>query len=91
MATRGRFGKHSTLPESLQVVTHVKENCNAKKLISSERPPKILQNEIKIIKIGQAVLETFNFKDRNLDNSTRINERKTENVVFKSFAQTEKQ
>ena len=33
------------------------------KLISSERPFKILQNETKIIKIGQAVLEIFNFKD----------------------------
>ena len=31
------------------------------KLISSERPFKILQNETKIIKIGQAVLEIFNF------------------------------
>ena len=33
------------------------------KLISSERPFKILQNESKIIQIGQAVLEIFNFKD----------------------------
>ena len=33
------------------------------KLISSERPFKILQNETKIIKIGHAVLEIFNFKD----------------------------
>ena len=33
------------------------------KLISSERQFKILQNETKIIKIGQAVLEIFNFKD----------------------------
>ena len=33
------------------------------KLISSKRPFKILQNETKIIKIGQAVLEIFNFKD----------------------------
>ena len=32
-------------------------------LISSERPFEILQNETKIIKIGQAVLEIFNFKD----------------------------
>ena len=52
------------------------------KLISSERPFKILQNETKIIKIGQAVLEIFNFKDRDLDNFTRKNDRKTENVVF---------
>ena len=33
------------------------------KLISSERPFKILQIETKMIKIGQAVLEIFNFKD----------------------------
>ena len=33
------------------------------KLISPERPFKILQNETKIIKIGQAVLEIFNCKD----------------------------
>ena len=33
------------------------------KLILSERPFKILQNETKIIKIGHAVLEIFNFKD----------------------------
>ena len=52
------------------------------KLISSERPFKILQNETKIIKIGQAVLEIFNFKDRDLDNFTRKNDRKAENVVF---------
>ena len=47
-----------------------------------QRPSKILQNETKIIKIGQAVLEIFNFKDRDLDNFTRKNDRKTENVVF---------
>ena len=52
------------------------------KLTSSERPFKILQKETKIIKIGQAVLEVFNFKDRNLDAFTRKNDRKTENVVF---------
>ena len=33
------------------------------KLISSERPLKILHNGTKIIKIGHAVLEIFNFKD----------------------------
>ena len=38
------------------------------KSISSERPFKILQNETKIIKIGQAVLQIFNFKDWDLDN-----------------------
>ena len=52
------------------------------KLISSERPFKILQNDIKIIKIGQAVLEIINFKDWDLENFTRKNDRKTENVVF---------
>ena len=52
------------------------------KLISSERPFKILQNETKIIKIGHAVFEIFNFKDRDLGDFTRKNDRKTENVVF---------
>ena len=47
-------------------------------MISSE----VLQNETKIIKIGQAVFEIFNFKDLDLDNFTRKNDRKTENVVF---------
>ena len=51
-------------------------------LISSERPFKIRQNERKIIKIGQAVLEIFNFKDRDLDNFTRKNDRRTKNVVL---------
>ena len=52
------------------------------KLISSERPFTILQNETKIIKIGQAVLEIFKFKDSDLGDFTRKNDRKTENVVF---------
>ena len=52
------------------------------KLISSERPSKILQIETKIIKIRQAVLEVFNFKDRDLDNFTTKNDRKNENVFF---------
>ena len=52
------------------------------KLISSRRPFKILQNETKIIKIGWAVLEIFNFKDWDLGNLTRKNDRKTENAVF---------
>ena len=43
-----------------------------KKLISSKRPSKILQNDTKII------LEIFNFKDQSLDNFTR----KNENVSF---------
>ena len=37
------------------------------KLISSKRPFKILQNETKIVKIRQAVLEIFNFKDLDLN------------------------
>ena len=52
------------------------------KLILSERLFKILQNETKIVKIGQAVLEIFNVKDRDLHNFMRKNDRKTENVVF---------
>ena len=52
------------------------------KLISSEKPFKILQNETKIIKIRQAVLEMFNFKDRDLDSFSTKNDRKTENVVY---------
>ena len=55
------------------------------KLISSERPFKILQNETKIIKIGQAVLEIFNFKDRDLENFMRKNDRKTENVFLEDL------
>ena len=71
----------------------LKENCNAQnKLITLERPFKIMQNETKIIKIGQAVLEIFIFKDRDFDSFTRKNDRKTENVVFfTGFAQTEEQ
>ena len=62
------------------------------RLISSEWPYKILQNVTKIIKIGRAVLEIFNFKDPDLDNFTRENDRKTENVVFfRGFAQAEEQ
>ena len=41
------------------------EQQHQDKLISSERPFKIMQNETKIIKIGLAVLEIFNFKDQN--------------------------
>ena len=64
-------------------VNHLKgELQRHNKLISSERPFKVLQNETKIIKIGQAVLEIFNFKYWDLDNFTRKNDRKTENVVF---------
>ena len=68
--------------QTLHLETLKGELQRQNKLISSERPFKILQNETKIIKIGQAVLEIFNFKDRDLDNFTRKNDRKTENVVF---------
>ena len=52
------------------------------KLVSSERLSKILQNETKIIKIHQAVLEIFSFEDRDSESFPRKNDRKTENVVF---------
>ena len=55
---------------------HKGELQRQNKLISSERPFKILQNETKIIKIGQAVLEIFNFKNCDLDNFTRKNRQK---------------
>ena len=41
------------------------------KLISSKRPFRILQNETKIVKIPQPVLEIFNFKDLDLDSFPR--------------------
>ena len=60
------------------------------KLISFERPFKILQNETKIIKIGQAVLEIFNFKDRDLDNFKRKMTKKPPKMLFfRGFEQTE--
>ena len=46
------------------------------KSISSERPFKILQNEIKIIKIPWAVLEIFSFRDQDLGSFPRKNDRK---------------
>ena len=56
-------------------------------LISSERPFKILQNETKIIKIGQAVLQKFSFKNHDLDNFMRKNDK----MFFRGLAQTEEQ
>ena len=47
-----------------------------------ERPFKVLQNEAKIIKIGQAVLEIFNFKDQDLDNFTRKKNERKRKVFF---------
>ena len=52
------------------------------KLISSERPFKILQNETKIIKIGHAVLEIFNFKDWDLGDFTRKTTEKPKMLFF---------
>ena len=53
------------------------------KLILSERLFRILQNETKIIKIGQAVLEIFNcLKNEIWAILQEKNDRKTENVVF---------
>ena len=55
---------YSCLKTTIKRVTILKgELQRQNKLISSERPFKILQNETKIIKIGQTVLEIFNFKD----------------------------
>ena len=61
------------------------------KLISTESPFKILQNETKIIEICQAVLEIFNFKVQDLDKFPRINDRKLKMLFFIGFVQTEKQ
>ena len=61
------------------------------RLIPSERSFKILQNETKIIKISQTVLEIFNFKDQDLDNFPSKNDRKPKMVFSVGFAQTEKQ
>ena len=52
------------------------------KLISSKRPFNIVQNETKIVKIRQAVLEIFDFKYLDLDSFPRKNDWKNENVVF---------
>ena len=61
------------------------------KLISSERPFQILQNETKIIKIHEAVLKVFNFKDQDLDTFPEEKRQKTENVVWRGFLPTEEQ
>ena len=58
---------------------HLKGNCNAK---TSWFHLKILQNEAKFIKIGQAVLEIFNFIDWNLDNCTRKTTEKPKMLFF---------
>ena len=60
------------------------------KLISFEKTFKILQNDTKIIKMYQAVLEIFNFKGRDLDNFMRKND-KRQKYFFRDFAQTEEQ
>ena len=60
-------------------------------LISFERPFKLLQNETKIIKLGQAVLEIFNFNNKDFDNLTRKKDKKPKMLFFRAFAQTEEQ
>ena len=71
------------------IMIHKESSFNVKgelqrqhKSISPVKLFKILQNETEIFQIGQAVLEIFNFKDWDLDNFTRKNDRKTENVVI---------
>ena len=62
------------------------------KLISSERPFKILQDETKIIKIGHAIFEIFNFIK--IEIWTILREKTTEKpkvLFFGSFAKTEEQ
>ena len=44
------------------------------KMISLKRSFEILQNETKIVKIRQAVLKIFNFKDLDLDSFLRKND-----------------
>ena len=61
----GRAGETANLKGELQ-----RQN----KLISSERPFEVLQNETKIVKIRQAVLEISNFKDLDLDSFPRKND-----------------
>ena len=61
------------------------------KLISFESPFKILQNETKIIKIGQAVLKIFNFKGRDLEILREKTTEKPKMLFFRSFAKTEEQ
>ena len=63
------------------------------KLMLSERSFKILQNETEIIKIHQAALEIFNFKDRDLDSSPRKMTEKPKMLfnLLRGFAKTEEQ
>ena len=62
-----------------------------KQVDSSERPFEILQNETKIVKIRQAVLEIFNFKDLDLDSFPRKATEKPKMLFFISFAKTKQQ
>ena len=61
------------------------------KLISFERPFRILENEAKTIKIRRATLQIFNFKDQDLDSFPRKNDRIPKMLFFRSSVQTEKQ
>ena len=62
------------------------------RLISSESPFKILQNETKVIKIGQAVLEMINFiKDWIWTILREKTTQKPKMLFFRSFAKFEEQ
>ena len=77
------FKLEETAPQACKKSFKIKgELQRQKKLVSSERPSKILQNETKTIKIGQAVLEIFDFKDRDLDNFTRKTTEKPKMLFF---------
>ena len=58
------------------------------KLLSSERPFKILT---KIIEIRQPILEIFNFKDGDLDSFPKKRQKNRKCCFFRGFAQTEEQ
>ena len=84
------FNHHLSLYTKLMTVLKG-ELQRQSKLISFERPFKILQNETKIIKISQAFLEIFNFK---IEIWTILPEKTTEKpkmLFFRGFSQTEEQ
>ena len=75
------FSKTKQLTQFYNKCFNVKgELRRQNKLIPSERPFKILQNKTKIIKIGWAVLEIFNFKD--LGSFPRKSDRKPKMLSF---------
>ena len=88
-AVSTQSSRHITRSSKEDEVNMVKgELQHQTRLISSERPFKILQNETKFIKIGQSVLKISNFKAPGI---FRKSNRKTENVVFRGFVKTGKQ